>query len=204
MTYLAAGYVLFDSTSDTLDDAYKYAGYSSWQEAADSMGIRNRYESNGDWKGPGTKSIVGMYLKPKGTELDRVYKYKYIYDTMVESDRIIGLVDGHPGRKKVLTGVETVSSGVATYATKYLSKNGFSNFGGIAISLLSPGAGGLHGPNHDKKTQLTRELAEKWRRCISWVSTVHVEDPEEFDRMAKEYLNEISAIQSEIRSLKDE
>ncbi|WP_198014299.1 hypothetical protein [Leptospira wolffii] len=56
--------IRLDKVSDTLATAAKLGGYSSWKEAANVLGIRNHFTSTGKWK-QGSKSIVGMTLKPK-------------------------------------------------------------------------------------------------------------------------------------------
>ncbi|MFB5652892.1 RHS repeat-associated core domain-containing protein, partial [Leptospira wolffii] len=59
-----SGAIHLDKTSDTLASAAKLGGYSSWNEAANVLGIRDRYTNTGKWK-QGSKPIVGITLKLK-------------------------------------------------------------------------------------------------------------------------------------------
>jgi len=71
--------IIFDSPNDTLYNAAKLGGYDNWQDAADAMGVRDRFDDNGNWIA-GSKPLVGMTLKAKQNSI--VDKINSAYDSV--------------------------------------------------------------------------------------------------------------------------
>ncbi len=69
------GSITFTYTNDQLNTAASMVGWGdNWQAAASSMGVRDRYNSDGSWKA-GSPSLVGMTLK--GSNRDTKHKVNF-------------------------------------------------------------------------------------------------------------------------------
>jgi hypothetical protein len=73
------GFVVFDDKADTIHDAWEHGGYSSWQEAANTLGISKFYDSNGNWLGniPEGQALRGAVLLPTKKTRDAYLRENY-------------------------------------------------------------------------------------------------------------------------------